>query len=95
MNVDAEIYLKQLFSFFNTNPDQLVILIGDMSKDNFFDKIRKKVYEHVDKGENDMELTRREMIDVIKELYDETKLVKPNQEKTLFMKTEFGTFGLN
>jgi len=95
MNVDAEIYLKQLFSFFNTNPDQLVILIGDMSKDNFFDKIRNKVYEHVEKGESDMELTRKEMIDVIKELYDETKLVKPNQEKTLFMKTEFGTFGLN
>jgi len=95
MNVDAEIYLKQLFSFFNTNFDQLVILIGDMSKDNFFDKIRNKVYEHVEKGESDMELTRKEMIDVIKELYDETKLVKPNQEKTLFMKTEFGTFGLN
>ena len=79
MNVDAEIYLKQFFSFFETNPDQLVILIGDMSKDKFFDKIRNKVYEHVDQGETDLELTSKEMVDAIAELYNETKVVKPNQ----------------
>jgi hypothetical protein len=95
MNVDAEIYLKQFFSFFETNPEQLVILIGDMSKDKFFDKIRNKVYEHVDQGETDLELTRKEMIDVIAELYNETKVVKPNQEESLFMKTQFGLIGLN
>lgn len=95
MNVDAEIYLKQFFSFFETNPDQLVILIGDMSKDKFFDKIRNKVYEHVDQGETDLELTRKEMVDAIAELYNETKVVKPNQEEFLFMKTQFGLIGLN
>lgn len=95
MNVDAEIYLKQLFSFFETNPDQLVILIGDMSKDKFFDKIRNKVYEHVDQGETDLELTRKEMVDVIAELFNETKVEKPNQEESLFMKTQFGLIGLN
>jgi len=51
MNVDVEIYLKQIFHFFDVNPDQLKILIGDMSKDKFYDKIKVNVYEHADKGD--------------------------------------------
>jgi len=94
MNVDVEIYLKQIFHFFDSNPDQLKILIGDMSKDKFFDKIKVKVYEHADKGD-ELELTRKEMVDLIFELFNETHKKDVKVKKSLFMETQFGLVGLN
>ena len=94
MNVDVEIYLKQIFHFFDVNPDQLKILIGDMSKDKFYDKIKVKVYEHVDKGD-ELELTRKEMVDLIFELFNETHKTDVKVKKSPFMKTGFGLVGLN
>jgi hypothetical protein len=94
MNVDAEIYLKQIFHFFDVNPDQLKILIGEMSKDKFFDKIKVKVYEHADKGD-ELELTRKEMVDLIFELFNETQILGVRVKKTPFMETKFGLVGLN
>jgi len=94
MNVDAEIYLKQIFHFFDVNPDQLNILIGEMSKDKFYDKIKVKVYEHADKGD-ELELTRKEMVDLIFELFNETHKTDVKVKKSPFMETGFGLIGLN
>jgi hypothetical protein len=94
MNVDAEIYIKQIFHFFNSNPDQLKILIGEMSKDKFFDKIKVKVYEHAEKGD-ELELTRKEMVDLIFELFNETHKKGVKVKKSPFMETQFGLVGLN
>ena len=94
MNVDVEIYLKQIFHFFDVNPDQLKILIGEMSKDKFYDKIKVKVYEHADKGD-ELELTRKEMVDLIFELVNETNKKEIKVKKSPFMETQFGIVGLN
>ena len=94
MNVDVEIYLKQIFHFFDVNPDQLKTLIGEMKKDKFYEKIKVKVYEHSVKGD-ELELTRQEMLDLIIELYIETQSIGVKVKKSPFMKTGFGLFGLN
>ena len=98
MNVDAEIYLKNLFGFFENNPDQLKTLIGELDKDKFFSKVRDKVYSNVDEDKEEFVLTKKEMIDIIKDLYDESsKLTKEIsfEIEAQFMKTEFGLFSLN
>lgn len=94
MNVDAEIYIKNLYHFFDTNPDQLKILIGDTSKNKFFEKIKTRVYKHVDTGE-EIELTRQEMVDLIYELFTETNLLGKKVERTPFMDSDYGPICLN
>ena len=81
-NVDIEIYLKNMFNFFNNNPQQLQTLIGDLDKSLFFTKIRDKVYNNFDNGK-DFEMTREQMLDVI------TSMVGP------FIRTKFGLACLN
>lgn len=95
MSVDAEIYIKQVFHFFDTNPEQLKMLIGDLNKEKFYNKIKNKVYEHVDKGSDELELTRQEMIDLIKELHDETNITLSHEPSVPVMKTKFGFVILN
>jgi len=94
MNVDAEIYLKQIFHFFDVNPDQLKILIVEMSKDKFYDKSKVKVYEPADKCD-EIELTRKEMVDLIFDLFNETHKTDVKVKKSPFMETGFGLIGLN
>ena len=94
MNVDAEIYIKQVFHFFDTNPDQLETLIGQLSKEKFYERIISKVYEHVDSGSQELELTRQEMVDIIRDLYTET--LNPTKTiKSPFVETPFGLVCLN
>lgn len=95
MNVDAEIYIKQIYHFFDSNPDQLEMLIGKLSKEKFYTKIKNKVYEHVDSGSEELELTRDEMIKLIQELYTESQHTAPKAEKIPFFETKFGLVGLN
>ena len=37
-NIDVEIYVSQLISFFENNPNDLMNLIGDSVKENFFNR---------------------------------------------------------
>jgi hypothetical protein len=97
MNVDAEIYLKQLFGFFDSNPESLKSLIGDLSKEKFYEKIKTSVYSKVGK-EEDIVLSKKQMIDLIKDLWDEEKgeTKEPNIEIIdTFFKTNYGLFSLN
>lgn len=97
MNVDAEIYLKQLFGFFDGNPEALKSLIGELSKEKFYQKIRDAVYQKVG-GEEELVLSKKQMVDLIKDLWDEEHgpLVDENFEKIdTFFKTDFGFFSLN
>jgi len=97
MNVDAEIYLKQLFGFFDGNPDALKSLIGELNKEKFYQRIRDAVYGKVD-GDDEFVLSRKQMIDIIKDLWDEEQ--EPLQEENFeiidtFLKTDYGFFSLN
>ena len=41
-NVDCEVYLRQLITFFENNPNDLMDLIGSVQKREFFDKLREQ-----------------------------------------------------
>jgi hypothetical protein len=103
-NVDVEIYVSQLINFFENNPNDLIDLIGDVQKDEFYQKVREKCEENVNKGD-DIVLTKDQIIDIVIELKMpelENKL-KPKKVKVdmiieidkLFKKTKYGLIGLN
>ena len=97
MNIDAKIYLKQLFGFFDGNPYSLRSLIGELNKEKFYEKIRDTVYQKVGK-EEDLVLSKKHMVDLIKELWDEEQgsIQEDNIEFIdTFFKTDFGFFSLN
>lgn len=97
MNVDAEIYLKQLFGFFDTNPESLKSLIGDLNKEKFYEKIKLSIYDKV-RNDEDIVLSKKQMIDIIKNLWDEEN-GNPKEETfemiETFFKSDYGIFSLN
>ncbi len=97
MNVDAEIYLKQLFGFFDANPDSLRSLIGDLSKEKFYEKIKSSIYDKV-KNNEDIVLSKKQMIDIIKNLWDEENGVPKKETLEMietFFRSDYGIFSLN
>jgi hypothetical protein len=94
-NIDVEIYLNQLISFFEKNPNDLTELIGTSMKDIFFDKVRDACTENVENGD-EVTLTNQQLIDIVLDI----KGVKGTKEELevinkIFVKNKFGTFCLN
>jgi len=91
MNVDIEIYFRNIFNFFETHPDQLVTLIGSIDKDKFYNKIKQVAQDNFEKLQ-EPELTRKQMVDLVWELHiEQTKEMK----RRPFIKTEYGIICLN
>ena len=67
MNVDIEIYISQLITFFEKNPGDFMDLVGEVQKEEFFQKMKEKSIENYEKGE-DFVLTKQQIIDVVVEL---------------------------
>lgn len=94
-NVDVEIYLSQFISFFEKNPDELTLLIGNVDRDDFFDKVKEQSYKNLDDGE-DVSLTKKQILEILVELRkDEITKPKIEEIKAIFLKTEFGEICLN
>lgn len=99
-NVDVDIYVSQLISFFDNNPNDLMDLIGDVQKDEFYLKIRERCEENFKKGD-DIVLTKHQIVEVVLELkIDDVKGKKLKIDMALevdklFQKTKFGLIGLN
>jgi len=91
-NVDIDIYISQIISFFEKNPNELFILIGDLDKDFFFKKIKEVAQENHDKGE-DINLTRSQMIDIVVKMHKEIK--EQRVVNVPFMETPYGDICLN
>lgn len=94
-NIDVEIYLNQLISFFEKNPNDLTELIGTSMKDIFFNKVREACTENVENGD-EVTLTNQQLIDIVLDI----KGVKGTKEELevinkIFVKNKFGTFCLN
>ena len=94
-NIDVEIYLNQLISFFEKNPNDLTELIGTSMKETFFDKVRESCMENVENGD-EVTLTNQQLIDIVLDI----KGVKASKEELevinkIFVKNKFGTFCLN
>jgi hypothetical protein len=91
MNVDIEIYFRNILNFFETHPDQLVTLIGSINKDKFYNKVKQVAQRNFEKSQ-EPELTRKQMVDLVWELHiEQTKKLK----RKPFVKTKYGTICLN
>lgn len=89
MNVDIEIYLNQLTSYFEKNKQDLVAMISDLSKkETFYKKIKEKAYQNLEKGE-EIILTKNQFYEIIQELNDDVVKNSP------FIHTNLGLLCLN
>jgi len=93
-NVDIEIYMANLVKFFDNNPEQLKILIGDIDGDVFFQKVRN-VCELNDKDEKELAPTRKQMIEIILEIKKGPDKKNIEKNVTLFMNHHMGKVFLN
>jgi len=88
-SVDIQIYISQIKTFFNENPDQLVKLIGNINPDIFFSEVEKVSTSNYEKGD-DVQLTSKQMVSVL------FKLNKGNNKNIIAVEdTKFGKFYLN
>ena len=93
-NVDVEIYVSQLVSFFDKNPTDFMDLIGDENKELFYQLVKEQCYINFEKGE-DISLTRKQLIDIA------LKIKGKDPENTvkivdgIYLETKFGKICLN
>ena len=96
-NIDVEIYLSQLKSFFENNPNDLIELIGDIQKNEFYEKLRHQSYQNLEKGE-DYVLTKQQIIDIVIELKVPELVDEKNPQEVVegyIQKTKWGKIILN
>jgi hypothetical protein len=94
-NVDIEIYVSQVITFFEKNPNDLMGLIGKLQKDEFYLKIRQQCEKNVEEGK-EITLTKEQMINIVVDLkipdiVDKQEVVVNN----IVQKTKFGEIFLN
>jgi hypothetical protein len=66
-NVDVEIYINQFITFFNNNPNDLIELIGDVLKDDFYERVKLQSLDNFNNGE-DVSLTQKQIISIVVDL---------------------------
>ena len=96
-NIDCEIYIKQLITFFEKNPGDLMTLIGDVQKEEFYKKLREKCEKNVDDG-IDHSLNKQQIIDIVMELKIPELFKKTNPKSFVekyIKKTKWGEIILN
>ena len=94
-NIDINIYVNQLITFFDKNPNDLIDLIGDLLKESFYEKVREQCIKNSEVGD-EVSLTQKQIINIVVELkkvksieYDKTKL------QSIVQETKFGSIFLN
>ena len=94
--IDCEVYIRQLITFFEKNPNDLIDLIGDLQKDEFYDLLREQCDENSKNG--DHIITRDQMINIVLKL-KLPEIVKVDESKEVVasyvMKTKWGEIILN
>jgi len=94
-NVDVEIYINQFITFFNNNPNDLLQLIGDVLKDDFYDRVKQQSLENYNNGE-DVSLTQKQIIAIVVALkQSQNQEIDIDKIKSVFIQTPFGQFYLN
>jgi hypothetical protein len=92
-NIDCEIYISQMITFFENNPGDFMDLVGDVQKEDFYKKIREQSLKNLEEG-NDYVLTKQQIIDIVVELKVPELNDRLKIEKHIF-KTKFGDIILN
>lgn len=94
-NVDVEIYVNNLINFFENNPNDLIVLIGELQKEDFYNKLRQKANDNYQLN-GDCVLTKTQIIDVVVDLkIPETKKETTENLLKIIQKTKVGEFFLN
>jgi hypothetical protein len=96
-NVDCEVYLRQLITFFENNPNDLMGLIGSVQKQEFFDKLREQCEKNSQESDDHI-ITRQQMVDIVirlkmPEMVDSEKSIEKIQG--FIQKTKWGNMILN
>lgn len=96
-NIDCEIYISQLITFFENNPNDLMILIGDLQKEEFYEKLKNTCEKNLEKGD-DYILTKQQIVDIIIDLkipeINEINKIE-NLVNGVIQKTKWGEINLN
>jgi len=94
-NVDVEIYINQFITFFDKNPNDLIDLIGDLLKDDFYDRVKQQSLDNIENGE-DVSLTHKQLISIVVKLKEsKNEEVDMDKIKSLIYHTKFASFSLN
>lgn len=94
-NVDVEIYINQFITFFDNNPNDLIQLIGDVLKEDFYNKVKQTSLKNLENGE-DVSLTQKQLISIVVELkQSQNEEVDMDKIKSLIYHTKFAHFSLN
>lgn len=94
-NVDVDIYVNQLISFFDKNPNDLIELIGDLLKDSFYEKVREQCFKNIEDGD-EVSLTQKQIINIVVELKRGHSLEDDlHKVKQVVQNTKFGLIFLN
>ena len=94
-NVEVELYLNQFIKFFDNNPNDLMNLIGDLGKEEFYLKVKEQSYLNIENGE-EPSLTQKQLIAIVVKMKkrdindDEVRLFEK-----IFKDTKFGPLCLN
>lgn len=95
-NIDCEVYIKQLITFFENNPNDLIDLIGDVQKDKFYEMLREQCEKNSETG--DHVITKDQMINIVIELKmpELNQKLNPKKEiESFIQKTKWGDIILN
>ena len=95
-NIDCEIYISQLITFFEKNPNDLMQLIGDGQKEEFYDLLRNQCEENSKKG--DHVISKDQMIEIVLKLkMPEIMNIEESKEtvESYVMRTKWGEINLN
>ena len=93
--IEVDIYMNQLVSFFEKNPNDLISLIGELQKDDFFKKVKETCIKNF-KENGEVIPTQKQLIDIVVELKQgpvSTYEIKSINQT--FQKTKFGILCLN
>jgi hypothetical protein len=91
-NIDIEIYISNLISFFENNPNDLISLIGDLQKNEFYEKLKQQSEKNFDEGK-DIILSREQIVNIVVEL--KIPDIKNKNIDKIIHKTKFGDIILN
>ena len=90
-----DIYVSQIIKFFESNPNELMLLIGDIDKELFYEHLKLDIVKNDDE-KGDPTLTRQQMIDIVVKLHGGTKIdIEKDKIDNLFIFTNYGEICLN
>ena len=96
-NIDVEIYISQMITFFEKNPKDFIDLVGNIEKEIFYNKMKERSLKNV-KEEKDLILSKEQIIDIVIELQDPNLNEKKDDIKNIeniILKTKFDNIFLN